>query len=114
MRRHIPSESFAGALTHHSSAAAHGKAPWHHRLDCFLVGIVVGLLSTSSVMRGELADGGLYVAVLATLTLPPLGLQLRTLDHGSLQSAALSMTWQYVLGGIAVMAGLTVGLTFGS
>ena len=34
-------------------------------------------------------------------------------DHGSLDDTALSITWQCVLGGIAVIAGLSVGITFG-
>lgn len=87
------------------------KKGWDHRVDCFSAGILVGLLSTSALINSGLDDGGLYAAVVATLTLPPLGLQMRTPDDRSRCATMLTVTWQCVLGVLAVTAGLSVGIT---
>ena len=84
---------------------------WDHRGDCFVMGVLIGVLSTSAFLRSGIADGGLYAAFVATVALPPLGLRLQTLDHGSGHGAGLHIAWQCVLGAVAVIAGLSVGVT---
>ena len=81
---------------------------WGHRIDCFLVGAVVGMVSASNVIVSESVDSRLYVALLATLTLSPVGLPLP--GHGSLPRLALSVARRCLLGVVAVIAGIIVGV----